>query len=79
MRGFLPLAAGRAGECAIRRLRSELSGVGRNDLLVVAQQVAPVDAPFTNSTPSTKPVDQFAFSGAVPGGSWVWSVTSTPG
>ena len=34
MRGFLPLAAGRAGEWAIRRLRSELSGVGRNDLLL---------------------------------------------
>jgi hypothetical protein len=42
MRDFLPLAAGRAGEWAIRRLRSELSGVGRDDLLVVAQQVARV-------------------------------------
>jgi hypothetical protein len=82
MRGFLPLAAGRAGECAIRRLRSELSGVGRNDLLVVAQQVAPVDAPFTSSTPSAKPVAQCAFSGLswrVPNiGSRVWSVTSIP-
>ena len=42
MRDFLPLAAGRAGEWAIRRLRSELSGVGRDDDLVVAQQVSRV-------------------------------------
>jgi hypothetical protein len=42
MRDFLSLPAGRAGEWAIRRLRSELSGVGRDDVLVVAQQVARV-------------------------------------
>jgi hypothetical protein len=45
--------------------------------------LAALNAPFTGSTPSAKPVAQCAFSGLswrVPNiGCWVWSVTSIPG
>jgi hypothetical protein len=54
MRDFLPLAAGRAGEWAIRRLRSELSGVGRDDDLVVAQQVARVSGGLDLGRPAVR-------------------------